>query len=107
MNSSSVDLTQLSATELGIGLRAKKWTATEITQAHLDRIEQINPRVNAIVTHTPEIALVQAAKTDRDIRDGNPVGLLAGIPIAYKDTHDVAGVRTTYGSPIFAYNSLR
>lgn len=102
MSISDEELTQLSATEIGIGLRAQTWSARDIVEAHLERIEKVNPLINAIVTLTPELALEQAATVDQLVKTGKPIGLLAGVPIAYKDTHDVAGVRTTYGSPIFA-----
>jgi amidase len=75
-------------------LRARKVSATEVLKAFIAQIERVNPKVNAIVTFTPEIALKQARKADR----GKP---LAGLPIAYKDLVPTKSIRTTWGSQIF------
>jgi amidase len=75
-------------------LRARKVSATEVLKVFIAQIERVNPKVNAIVTFTPEIALKQAKKADR----GKP---LAGLPIAYKDLVPTKGIRTTWGSQIF------
>lgn len=83
-------------------VRARDVSVRELVQAHLDRIERVNPAVNAIVTSVPERALEAADAADRAIASGLRAGPLHGLPIAHKDTHDTAGVRTTYGSPIFA-----
>ncbi len=69
--------------------------------AHLDQIERVNPAVNAIVTLLPERAMEGAAAADEAMARGEPVGPLHGLPIAHKDLVDTAGIRTTYGSPIF------
>ena len=69
-------------------------------EAHLERIAAVNPRVNAIVTLLePEQALALADAADRERA---PRGVLHGLPIAIKDLEDTAGMRTTYGSPLFA-----
>src|SRR4051794_40594400 len=82
------------ATELAAGLRAREFSAREVMESHLERIEAVNPRVNAIVTLLdPELALRAA--------DAAPRGPLQGLPIAVKDLEDTAGMRTTYGSPLF------
>lgn len=87
------------ATELAAGIRAREFSAREVMASHLERIEAVNPRVNAIVTLLePELALALA-----DAADGaEPRGVLHGLPIAVKDLEDTAGMRTTYGSPLFA-----
>lgn len=89
-------LTELSAVELAAGIRERRFSCVEVLQAHLDRIEQVNPAVNAIVSLAPEAALAAAAEADR----GAPRGPLHGLPIAIKDLEDTAGLRTTYGSPL-------
>ena len=94
-------LCDLTATEMVAGLNEFLWSAVDLATAHLERIDTLNSTVNAIVTHTPELALASAATIDQRLATGQPV-LLAGVPLAFKDTHDVAGVRTTYGSPLFA-----
>ena len=83
------------------GLLAKrKLSAVEVTRAFIERIEAVNPKVNALVTFLPERALKAAREIDR--RKDKP--LLAGLPIAYKDLVPTKGVRTTFGSPIYADN---
>jgi amidase len=77
-------------------------SAREVVAAHLDRIEQVNPRVNAIVSLRPEEALAEADAADRRAAAGDTLGPLHGLPIAIKDLEDTAGIRTTYGSTLFA-----
>jgi amidase len=81
-------------------IRARKVSATEVMKAFIAQIERVNPRVNAIVTFTPEEALKKAKALDK--RPG-PAGFgpLSGLPIAYKDLVSTKGLRTTLGSPIF------
>ncbi|MGD9046209.1 MAG: amidase, partial [Desulfobacterales bacterium] len=71
---------------------------TEVTQAHLMRCERLNPSLNAFITLTSEVALLQARQAEKEIAGGCHRGPLHGIPIAHKDIIDTAGVRTTYGS---------
>ena len=71
-------------------------------RAFLDRIQAINPLVNALVTITPEEAMKAAAAADEALARGVKPGLLHGLPVAHKDLQPTAGVRTTFGSPIFA-----
>lgn len=96
------EICDATATELIGKLRARELSAREVVTAHLERIEQLNPRLNAIVTLTAERAVEQAAEADERLAKGHPVGPLHGIPIAHKDTHNTAGIRTTHGSPVFA-----
>ncbi|WP_131743001.1 amidase [Actinomadura roseirufa] len=90
------------ARELVRRIRARELSAREVLQAHLDRIELTNPRVNAIVTLLPERAMEQARAADERLAAGAAGGPLHGLPVAHKDTHATAGIRTTSGSPIFA-----
>lgn len=92
----------LTATTMLDLLRTRQVSATELLQAHLDRIEEVNPRVNAIVTLAADRARQEAAEADRDLARGRPHGPLHGLPVAHKDLTDTAGIRTTYGSPLFA-----
>ena len=75
----------------------------ELVAAHLDRIDEVNPVINAIVTHDPERALAGAREADR-LRSSGAADLpaLLGVPMTHKDTHDTTGMRTTYGSELFA-----
>lgn len=91
-----------SARELARRIRARELSAREVLQAHLDQIERTNPQVNAIVTLVAERAQRQAREADERLAAGERPGPLHGLPVAHKDTHATAGVRTTSGSPIFA-----
>ena len=70
-------------------------------EAHLARIEAIDPSVNAIVTFQPERALEAAVRADERMSRGEGVGHLHGLPVAHKDLANTAGVRTTMGSKLF------
>jgi amidase len=98
----SLDLCFLTATELHRKLRARELSVTEVVQAHLAQIERVNPKVNAIVTLTAERALAEARAKDEALARGEPAGPLFGLPIAHKDLVPTRGIRTTYGSPIYA-----
>lgn len=91
------------AVELAALLAAGSLSARELLAAHHDRLDRLDREVNAVVTRTPEHAEAMAAAADAHLaRTGRPVGPLHGLPVAHKDLALVAGVRTTFGSPIFA-----
>jgi amidase len=96
------DLCFLPATELVRQLRAKTLSAREVMVAHLERIASENPRLNAIVTLDAEGALAAAQRADDALARGVEPGPLHGLPVAHKDTVPTRGMRTTFGSPIFA-----
>jgi amidase len=81
-------------------IRAGEISATEVTQAMLRRIEQIDPRLHAYARTTPELALTQAAEADARLARGEPVGPLHGVPIAVKDLCWTAGIPTAAGTTI-------
>lgn len=83
-------------------VRSGEISATELLELHLDRIEERNPELNAIVSLDAERARAWAAVADQAQASGEEVGPLHGLPFAVKDTHALKGWRTTYGSPIFA-----
>ncbi len=83
-------------------LRRKQISAVELTTACLNRIEQLNPILNAFITVMHDEALAQARQADDEICAGNWRGPLHGIPIGLKDLIDTAGVKTTCGSALFA-----
>jgi amidase len=91
----------LTATEMARRIRAKELSAIEVMEAHLEQIERVNPKVNAIVTFLPEQALEQARAADKALAQGEEVGSLHGLPIAHKDLVFTKGVRTTLGSLVF------
>jgi amidase len=90
------------ARELAGAVRRRELSAREVVAWHLDRIAEVNPRLNAIVSLRPEAALEEADAADRRAAAGEPLGPLHGLPIAIKDLEDTAGIRTTYGSVAFA-----
>ncbi len=87
--------------EAAKALRARQVSSSELTQTALKRIGQLNPKLNAFLTVTEEIALRQAKAADEDMARGVDHGPLHGIPIAVKDMFSTRGVRTTCGSALF------
>jgi aspartyl-tRNA(Asn)/glutamyl-tRNA(Gln) amidotransferase subunit A len=88
--------------EAGLALRARKVSAAELTEEALRSIEKENPRLNAFLTVTRDLARQQARMLDEELARGVDRGPLHGIPIAHKDIVDTQGVRTTAGTKIFA-----
>jgi amidase len=98
------DLCANDAVTLAGLLRDRQVSAREVIAAHIERVEAVDPVVNAVVTRCFDRALEQAAAADKALASGAEPGLLHGLPVAHKDLADTAGVRTTYGSAIFADN---
>ena len=96
------DLCAMDAVTLAGMLRRRDVSAREVTAARIQRIEDTDGAVNAVVTRTFDAALDQAARADEALARGAEPGPLHGLPVAHKDLHDTAGVRTTYGSVLFA-----
>ncbi len=92
----------LTIAEAGVALRDGSLSAVALTEAVLARIEATEPALNAYITVTAEIARAQAAAAQAELRAGRDRGPLQGIPFAYKDLFDTAGVRTTAGSTYLA-----
>jgi len=100
------DLYKLTASDMITRLKEGDATPTEAVEAAYDRIDQVDPLINAMPTVCRERAMVAAKTIENDTeqcarRKDDPTWL-AGLPIAVKDLVDVAGVRTTYGSPIYS-----
>lgn len=87
--------------EAAQALRSGQISSSELTEDCLKQIEQLNPRLNAFLTVTAEIARAQALTADRERRSGMDRGPLHGIPISHKDLFCTEGVRTTSGSKLY------
>ncbi len=92
-------LTDLTLAQAQDGLRRRDFTAAELTDAHLDAVAALNPRLNAFITVSPDGARAQAQAADARIAAGDAAPLL-GLPLAIKDLFCTEGVRTTAGSRI-------
>lgn len=95
------DICRLSAIELAGAIRCKKLSVREVVTAFLDRIEAVNPLVNAIVSLRDRGDILHEADAADSRREGE-TGTLFGLPIAIKDLASTTGLRTSFGSPIFA-----
>lgn len=95
------DLCFLPATHQRQLLLDRAISARELLQAYLDRIDDVNPVVNAIVTMHADEAMGQAQEADDALARGESVGPLHGLVVAHKDLLDTKGMRTTHGSPIY------
>jgi amidase len=91
-----------SARSMAGAVQAREISARELLELHLARIAAVNGDVNALVSLDPDRARAAAASADERLASGASVGPLHGLPFAFKDTHAVAGWRTTYGSPLRA-----
>ncbi len=96
------DLVFLDATEQAALIVSKQISAVELMQAHLEQIDRVNPKVNAICTLVAEQALRDAEAADRQLSQGGELGPLHGLPVGIKDLEETKGIRTTYGSPIYS-----
>ncbi len=90
--------------ELARRIQSKDVSSVEVTSALLERIERLNPKLNAFITVMAESALADARAADDEIAAGNYRGPLHGVPIGVKDLCATKGVRTTAGSKIMADN---
>src|SRR5580704_12136235 len=91
-----------SAREIAAQIRRKEVSPVEVAQAHLDRIERLNPRLNAFVDCQPEAVLAQAREAEKTILRGDELGPLHGVPLSIKSSIDVAGHRCEAGSRLRA-----
>ncbi|HYB47925.1 MAG TPA: amidase family protein, partial [Streptosporangiaceae bacterium] len=97
-----MDLCATPAVDLARLIRSGELSAAELLTAVLARIDEVNPAINAIVTLDAERAQATAAELDALAARGSFLGPLHGLPIAVKDLAETAGIRTTFGSPVFA-----
>src|SRR5713226_6071792 len=94
----------LSAREIAAQIRRKEVSPVEVARAHLDRIERLNPKLNAFVDCRPEAVLAQARDAEKAIlrRDKDELGPLHGVPVSIKSAIDVAGHRCEAGTRLRA-----
>ena len=100
-NLSAEDLCFTPAVALRDMLRRKAVSPMELMQAFLERIDRVNPIINAYCTLVPDMAMEAARKAESAIMRSAEVGLLAGLPVSIKDVVPTAGIRTTYGSKLY------
>jgi aspartyl-tRNA(Asn)/glutamyl-tRNA(Gln) amidotransferase subunit A len=103
----TMDATELCftpATRLAQMIRAKEVSAVEVTSAVLDRIEALEPHLNAMLTVSADLARHEARRAEQAVMTGEALGPLHGVPVTVKDLLNTAGVKTTFGSHAFADN---
>ncbi len=93
------NLIYASVTELARSIQAKEVSSVEVVNAYLERIEAVNPKLNAVVQLTADAALEQAREADTALARGELKGPLHGIPMTVKDSFDTAGLVSTWGTP--------
>src|SRR5271165_6945483 len=96
------ELWRKSAVELAAMIRDREVSSREVVRAHLERIEAVNPHLNAIVRLLPDQALAAADAADRAVADGTRLGPLHGVPFTVNENIDVAGTPTTQAVPALA-----
>jgi amidase len=96
------ELNRKSAVQQARLIRDKQVTPLEVLDAHLDAIARINPKLNAIVTLAEDDARVQAKAAGEAVMRGDAIGALHGLPVVIKDVTLTKGMRTTFGSPLYA-----
>jgi amidase len=92
------NLTYASATALAKAIREKQVSSLEVVDAYLQRIEAVNPQLNAVVQLTAETARMQARDADAALARGDLKGPLHGVPLTIKDSFDTAGTISTAGT---------
>jgi len=96
------ELVALTAEEIALGIRLRRWSAAEMVEAHLSRIRERNAALNAIVLLDEDGARKRAAEADAALARGEHWGPLHGVPVTIKDSLMTAGLRTTAGYEPFA-----
>jgi Asp-tRNA(Asn)/Glu-tRNA(Gln) amidotransferase A subunit family amidase len=94
--------TLLSARQIAEQILSKAVSPVEVARVHLDRIERLNPKLNAFVDYKPEAVLVQAREAEKAILRGDELGPLHGVPVSIKSSIDVAGHRCEAGTRLRA-----
>ena len=98
------DIAWMPATEMAAAIREKRLSPVEVARAMLERIDAINPALNAYVLVTREMAMKQAQDAEAAVMRGDALGPLHGVPVSIKDLFDVEGLPTTKGSLLYKDN---
>ena len=91
-----------SAREIAAQIRGKEISPVEVARIHLERIERLNPKLNAFVDYQSEAVLTQAREAERAVLRGDDLGPLHGVPLSIKSSIDVAGHRCEAGTRLLA-----
>ena len=94
----------MSALDLRDSIAHQELSSSEVTEIFIERIQEINPIINAYCTPTFDLARDMAKEADKKVKNGDKVGTLNGIPTSIKDLNETGGVRTTFGCIIFENN---
>ncbi|HEY4440937.1 MAG TPA: amidase family protein, partial [Candidatus Elarobacter sp.] len=92
-------LVRLTASELAAGIRERRWSAIDVVDAHVARIEAVDGALNAVVVRRFDAAREEARRADAAVGSGEPLGPLHGVPITIKEQFTVAGMPATLGVP--------
>ena len=92
------DIIYSSAKSIARAIQAKDASAVEIVEAHLRRIDEVNPKLNAVVKLSSERAMAEARNADEALARGESLGNFHGVPITIKDSHDTEGIVSTGGT---------
>lgn len=98
------DLAFASATELAAKIKQREISASELLELYLQRVDQFNPEINAVVVDIREQARAQAQQIDTALSRGDDLGPLAGVPMTVKESYNVTGTPTTFGNPEWRNN---
>jgi amidase len=98
----TTEITSLSAWQIADLVRGRQLSPVEVVQAHLDRIELVNPKINAFVQVDSERALHQARQAEARVMRGDQLGPLHGVPISIKSSIEVAGLKCEAGTKLHA-----
>jgi aspartyl-tRNA(Asn)/glutamyl-tRNA(Gln) amidotransferase subunit A len=101
------EICYMSAYDMGVKIKKQELSSEEITEIIIERIEKINPLINAYCTPTFDLARETAKRADEAVKKGETLGLLHGVPVSIKDETETKGIRTTFGSKIFENNISR
>ena len=95
-----MNLSSLTAKEIQAGIKTKKFKAVDVAKDTLEAVKKEKASLNSYITSLDEMAMAQALEVDRKIEKGEPLGPMAGVPVAIKDNMMIKGARTTCASKI-------